>query len=187
MRSKIMARMNRWVAFLRGMNLGNRRITNEDLCGCFEALGMENATAYQAAGNVVFDSAERSAAKLTKRLEAGLERELAYPVPTFLRSAQEIHAIVACQPFSAEVIRESTGKLQVGLLREAPEDAARRGALSAATEDDRLAIHGRELYWLPARGVGRSELDWKTVDAHLGLMTVRTRGTLERLASKFLP
>jgi len=181
-----MVLVNRWVAFLRGMNLGNRRITNQELCECFEALGLENATAYQAAGNVVFDAAERSAAKLTQRLEAGLEKALAYPVPTFLRSAQEIRGIVAHRPFNDEVIQASTGKLQIGLLRSAPGEAARRGALSAATDDDRLAIHGRELYWLPARGVGRSELDWKTVDAHLGPMTVRTRGTLERLASRFL-
>lgn len=31
--------MTRYAAFLRGMNLGGRRITNSDLCACFEAMG----------------------------------------------------------------------------------------------------------------------------------------------------
>ena len=43
--------MNRYVAFLRGMNLGRRRIKNPELCAAFEDIGFTNVAAYLASGN----------------------------------------------------------------------------------------------------------------------------------------
>lgn len=48
--------MDRYVAFLRGMNLGGRRITNEELRGHFERMGMAEVATFRASGNVVFDT-----------------------------------------------------------------------------------------------------------------------------------
>ena len=44
--------MERYVAFLRGMNLGKRRIKNEELRREFEALGFEDVATFRASGNV---------------------------------------------------------------------------------------------------------------------------------------
>ena len=49
--------MARYVAFLRGMNLGNRRIKNHELRAEFERLGFEEVATFRASGNVVFGSA----------------------------------------------------------------------------------------------------------------------------------
>ena len=46
--------MERYVAFLRGMNLGNRRLKNEELRGEFEALGFAEVATFRASGNVIF-------------------------------------------------------------------------------------------------------------------------------------
>ena len=46
--------MNVYVAFLRGMNLGGRRIKNEELRAEFEALGFEEVATFRASGNVIF-------------------------------------------------------------------------------------------------------------------------------------
>jgi uncharacterized protein (DUF1697 family) len=40
--------MERYVAFLRGMNLGNRRIKNDELRAEFEALGFEGVATFRA-------------------------------------------------------------------------------------------------------------------------------------------
>jgi hypothetical protein len=53
--------MSRYVAFLRGMNLGGRRISNDDLRSRFEALGCEDVATFRASGNVVFAKAGRPA------------------------------------------------------------------------------------------------------------------------------
>jgi len=178
--------MTRWVAFLRGMNLGGRRITNDELCARFEALGFSSPTAFLASGNVVFDSDEEREATLAARLEAGLREALGYPVPTFLRRAEEVLSIAAHEPFPAEVVERSNGKLQVALLPGAPSAAVCRKALAHASDEDRLDLAGRELYWLPSGGTLESALDLKALESALGPWTMRTKRTVERIAAKFL-
>jgi hypothetical protein len=56
--------------------------------------------------------------------------------------------------------------------------------LALATEDDPLAIAGRELYWLPSGGLLESELDLKAIEAAVGSDTRRTMGTIEQIAAK---
>lgn len=177
--------MDRFVAFLRGMNIGGRRISNEDLRAHFEALGCDEVATFRASGNVIF-VADGAAAKLTARLEAGLAERLGYGVPVFLRSADEVRAIAANEPFAAELVDASAGKLQVALLAKVPTAAARGKALALATDADRLAIDGHELYWLPSGGISESELYWKAAEAALGPTTVRTKGTIDQIAAKHL-
>jgi uncharacterized protein (DUF1697 family) len=179
--------MTRWVAFLRGMNLGGRRITNDELCACFEKLGLSGPTAFLASGNVVFRATGTSAERLTGRLETGLAECLGYAVPTFLRRDTEVRAIVAHEPFPPAAVERSNGKLQVALLRRAPSAGTRRAALALATGEDRLALADRELYWLPSGGVTDSALDLGALEKALGPWTMRTRRTLERLTAKLLP
>lgn len=175
------------VAFLRGMNLGNRRIKNDELRLLFEELGFDDVATFRASGNVVFGAAGRSGeAALTKRIEAGLGEGLGYDVPVFLRSGAEVRKIADRQPFDSKLVEGSGGKLQVSLLRKAPPAKARREALALATDDDLLEIEGRELYWLPSGGLLDSELDLKSIDALIGPDTRRTMGTIEQIAAKHL-
>jgi len=176
--------MKRFVAFLRGMNLGGRRITNQDLCAHVEALGFEEVSAFLASGNVLFAADRGTPAQIAKRIAEGLREALDYDVPTFVRSAKEVIAIAAHQPFDTAVGRDG-GKLQVALLAKKPTAAATVKTLTLATEEDRLAIHGRELYWLPRGKLTESDLDFKAIEKAVGVMTVRTHRTLERIAAKY--
>jgi len=175
--------MARYAAFLRGMNLGGRRITNEDLRAHFEALGCEGVATFRASGNVVFGK-EGTPAKLTSMLEDGLAEALGYEVPVFLRSARELLAIAAHEPFDEKAVDASTGKLQVGMLVKKPSASAAKKALALSTDADRLAIERRELYWLPEGGLSDSELDLKALAAVLGPTTIRTKGTIDQIAAK---
>jgi len=175
--------MNRYVAFLRGMNLGNRRLKNEELRAHFEALGCAEVATFRASGNVIFAKEDRPA-ELTAALESGLAEALGYEVPVFLRSARELLAIAALEPFEAEHLAASKGKPQIALLKRKATAAATRKALALSTDDDRLTIEGRELHWLPAGGISESELDWKAVETAFGPTTVRTKGTIDQIAAK---
>ncbi len=173
------------MAFLRGMNLGKRRIKNDELRAEFEALGCENVATFRASGNVIFDSdGGEKEAPLTKQIEAGLGEALGYEVPVFLRSCAEVAAIAAQEPFAAKLLAASKGKLQVLMLTKGPTAAARRKVLALASDEDRLAIEGRELYWLPSGGTIDSDLDLKAIDAALGVGTMRTKGTIDQVAAK---
>jgi uncharacterized protein (DUF1697 family) len=177
--------MKRYVAFLRGMNLGGRRIKNEELRRHFDEMGFDEVATFRASGNVIFSS-ERAEpeAKLAKRVEDELDERLGYDVPVFLRSIEEIAAIAAQEPFDARQLMASAGKLQVSLLQKKPTAAARRKILALAGEEDLLAVAERELYWLPSGGILESDLDLRALEEIVGPDTRRTMGTIEQIAAK---
>lgn len=175
--------MQSYVAFLRGMNLGGRRITNDELCAHVRALGFEGVSAFLASGNVLFEARRGSSAQVAARVREGLEAALGYAVPTFVRTAEEVAGIAAHQPFTDDV-GVAGGKLQVALLAGTPTASARAAVLDLATEADRLAFRGNELYWLPRGTLTESDLDFRAIDSALGPMTIRTLRTLERITAK---
>jgi len=181
--------VERYVAFLRGMNLGNRRIKNPELVAHFEAMGLEDVATFRASGNVVFvDPASAAEPKLQERVEAELERRLGYDVAVFLRSAEEVTAIAAREPFDAAAIERAAanrGKPQVVLLGRRPSAKERAAVLALAPEGDLMAIEGRELHWLPTVGLSETTLDTKALDGALGKGTTRTAGTIEQIATKY--
>jgi uncharacterized protein (DUF1697 family) len=176
--------MERYVAFLRGMNLGKRRIRNEELRAEFEALGFAEVATFRASGNVVFAAERQGEPALSKTIETGLGEALGYEVPVFLRRCAEVAAIAALEPFPAKAVEASKGKLQVSLLARKPSAAALEKVLALASEEDLLAIEGRELYWLPSGGLLESDLDLKAIEVAVGPDTRRTMGTIEQIAAK---
>jgi uncharacterized protein (DUF1697 family) len=176
--------MERYVAFLRGMNLGKRRIKNDELRAEFETLGFEGVATFRASGNVIFAAAKESEGALRRTIEGGLGDALGYEVPVFLRSCSEVAAIAGQEPFPPRAIAASKGKLQVTMLARKPTAAAREEVLALATEEDGLAIEARELFWLPSGGTLESELDHKAIAKALGQGTQRTMGTIEQIAAK---
>jgi uncharacterized protein (DUF1697 family) len=175
--------MDSYAAFLRGMNVGGHRLTNDELRGHFEAMGFAEVRTFRASGNVVFAGEERPPAQVRAQIEAGLAESLGYAVPTFVRSAAEVRAIAAAAPFESERLR-SAGKLQVALLAAEPSPGARADALATAGERDGLVFDGLEVYWLPSGGVLDSALDMTRLARLLGSMTIRTKGTIEQIATK---
>jgi uncharacterized protein (DUF1697 family) len=175
---------DRYFAFLRAINTGKRRLTNEQLLAPFVELGFTEVAAYQAAGNVTFRCADDDDAA-EARIEAALADAYGFDTPTFIRTAAEVGAIVAAQPFAADELAASTGKLQVTFLRAAPSLAAVDQAMALVPPEDRVVMSGRHWYWLPVAGVSDSQLPVEAVEAVLGEMTMRTLGTLQRISTKF--
>jgi uncharacterized protein (DUF1697 family) len=172
------------VAFLRGMNVGGHRLTNEELRAHFVTLGFSEVATFRASGNVVFAGEARPPEAVEAHIGEGLASLLGYAVPTFIRADHEVRAIAALEPFAAERVAGSGGKLQVSLLGASPTPELRARVLSLASEQDGLAFGERELYWLPSGGMLESELDVDAIDRLLGPSTRRTKGTIELIARK---
>ena len=178
--------MSAYAAFLRGINLGpNRRIGSASLRAMFEDIGFRAVDTFRTSGNVVFEANGGAAAKLTARIEKGLAEALGFEVAIFLRTANEVRAIAAHEPFERRLVEASEGKLQVTMLGKKPTARMRDAVLAQSTDEDRLAFHGRELYWLPSGRMRESGLDLRGIDQLLGSTTMRTKGTIEQLAAKY--
>lgn len=178
--------MARHVAFLRGINVGNRRLKGPEICSCLAAAGLREVATFRASGNVVFSSdAALPEPELVGLIEGALQRGLGYPVPTFLRSETELLDIARRRPFAPEAVAASAGKLQVSLLATQPGRRVREAVLELATAADLLALEARELYWLPSGGILESALDQRQIEALLGPSTRRTMGTIEQIAIRY--
>ena len=92
--------MARFVALLRGINVGGKNLIKmADLKACFEEGGFENVATYIASGNVIFESGERSAEKLTKNIEGLLRaRFKKYEASVFVRSKAQMRTIMEKAP-----------------------------------------------------------------------------------------
>jgi uncharacterized protein (DUF1697 family) len=178
-------RVPQYAAFLRGINLGpHRRVSAAELRSAFEGMGFDEVGTFRSSGNVVFGGASGAVAKLKARVETGLAEATGFEVQVFLRTAAEVRAIAAHDPFASKLVAASKGKLQVLILPGKPAPAAREEVLALATDDDRLAFGERELYWLPSGGISDSALDLAAIAKLLGPTTTRTKGTIDLLAAK---
>jgi uncharacterized protein (DUF1697 family) len=178
--------MPRYVAFLRAINIGGRRASSRQLAACLDGSGFENVTNFRASGNLIFDTDRAPASAIAQQVNEALTDGLGFEVRSFLRTAVQVRAIAAHEPFPPAVRARSQGRLQVALLAKAPTRRARDEILSLATDSDPLAIRGRELYWLPSGPTMQTDLDLRRLDTLVGANTRRTKGMIEEIAAKFL-
>jgi uncharacterized protein (DUF1697 family) len=176
--------MARYAAFLRGINIGNRKASGEQLRSSLEAAGFEDPASFRASGNVVFSGSGATPA-IASKLEKAFERDLGFKVVVFVRTAAQVKAIAAHEPFPKKQVEKSKGKLQVALLAKKPSAKAKKELEALSTDEDRLAVNGSEVYWLPSGGIMESTLGQEAFNDTLGSATVRTKGTMEQLAAKF--
>lgn len=177
----------RYAAFLRGINLGGRRATGEQLCAPFGELGFARVASFLASGNVVFDAdVADDAEDLEPRIEEALEAALGYPVESFVRTASELQAVLSREPFAAEEVEAATGKPQVTFLRSAPDADSAAAVHAHDRAADRVVVAGREWYWLPAAGISKSDLDVDAIERTVGRGTTRTINTVERLVRRLM-
>ena len=140
--------MPHYLAFLRGINLGNRRLKMDDLRARFVEMKFANVETFIASGNVIFESNERDAAKLTEKIEAQLAKKLGYEVDTFLRTRAEVAAVAAFRPFSKADMEAPANTVYCSFLKEPLTTAQARGMIACSTDVDELRVEGREFYWL---------------------------------------
>ena len=91
--------MTNYIALLRAVNVGGTgKLPMADLRAMATALGYGNVRTFIASGNLLFDS-PLSEAEVKAALEARLEAYAGKPVPVYVRTAAEMAAVRAANPF----------------------------------------------------------------------------------------
>jgi uncharacterized protein (DUF1697 family) len=100
----------RYVAFLRGINVGGRKsVRMADLRAAFEAMGFEGVRTVQASGNVIFEAdGEVGSGALAARIESELEHVLGYSVGVAVRTLADVERLVASDPFQGVIVNPET-------------------------------------------------------------------------------
>lgn len=176
--------MTRYVAFLRGMNLGKRRLEMSRLRSLFEDLGYTDVATFIASGNVVFSTPERATEKLESRVAAHLEQALGYDVDTFVRTLDEVVAIARSKPFPEDGNEGIT--VHVGFLQKPLSGATAKSMIGVRTPDDEFLVKGREYYWLCRIRTSDSKV-WTLPDLkalRLPTSTMRNMSSIRKLVAK---
>ena len=91
--------MTRYVALLRGINVGGKNLIKMPaLKAAFENDGFENVSTYIQSGNVLFDSPDSSSPQLTKRIEKMLAEAFDYVPTVIVRNRRQMRGIVDRSP-----------------------------------------------------------------------------------------
>jgi uncharacterized protein (DUF1697 family) len=178
----------RYVAFLRGINVGGHRVRMDQLRDLFKALDLSHVETFITSGNVIFETAAGDSAVLESRIEGHLERSLGYGVDTFIRTPAELASVATFRPFPSEEVEAPGHTLHVAFLRAALEGEAGRKMLSFRTEMDDFQVQGRELYWLCRGKVTDSLVSWPRVTKLVTMpSTMRNLTTIRKLAARYPP
>lgn len=164
----------RWVALLRGVNLGARnKVPMAELRALLEAEGYAGVRTYIASGNVLLVG-PRARARLAAELERIVADAFGVQTAAVLRTPRELAATVAAHPFGAK-----TSETHVAFLSARPTKAA-AGRLA---DIDDAVLDGAELYLRLPRGVHGSGLSVARIESLLGVAaTLRNWRTVVALA-----
>jgi uncharacterized protein (DUF1697 family) len=112
--------MARYAAFLRGV--GPTTAKMPELKAAFEAAGFTEVKTVLGSGNVVFSAPRSSCATLERKAEAAMQKALGKTFMTIVRSAEELEALLASEPYKSARL-EKTAKRVVTFLRQEPKPA----------------------------------------------------------------
>jgi uncharacterized protein (DUF1697 family) len=90
----------KYVALLRGINVGGRSIKMDELRACFEKLGFTAIKTVLQTGNVLFESEHTSPLKLKETIETGLTTRFKYPARVIVLPLESLRAIIDASPFA---------------------------------------------------------------------------------------
>lgn len=168
--------MTRYVALLRGVNVGGVTMKMADLAEVVRGLGYDDVRTVLASGNVLFTTME-SAALAKERLEAALRERFGYEAWVHVLTRDAVATIVAGYPFARAGDRHAYAVFVV--------DPATRAELLAVETDpvEEVAAGDGVLYWSVPKGgtletaMGKAQGSGK----HKRWLTTRNLNTLEKL------
>jgi uncharacterized protein (DUF1697 family) len=168
--------MSTWVALLRAVNVGGRRLSMADLRRLVEEAGGQDVRTYLQSGNVVFAGTKAAAGTL----EPALTAYCGFEVRVLLRTPAELRTVVEGQPFGGP-----PAGWHVTFLETKPAASAANAVQPGAYGADEFRVIGREVYLNVRDGYGRSKLNntfwertlktaattrnWRTVEALFAL------------------
>jgi len=163
---------NAYIALLRAVNVGGTgKLPMTELKAMCEAAGCLSARTYIASGNVAFQSA-KTESQVKAALEAALAKYAGKPVGVMVRTAAEMNAVLAANPFA----QMPTNRTVAIFLDAAPAADALKTVSNMGSEELRMGL--REIYVYYPDGQGKTKL--RIPAAKNG--TARNMNTVAKLA-----
>ena len=183
--------MTRFIALLRGVNVGGRTIKSAELAEVFRGLGYDAVKPVLASGNVVFE-AQGEASALRSDIEHALTETFGYDAKVHVLDTDALAAIVDAYPFAQRDGWHRYVVFFIGVTsgqrpneRPAELDAVAHDLLHRELDPklEQLADGGSVVYWTVERGHTLDSIVGKRVGSgrDKALTTNRNLNTLRKL------
>jgi len=172
--------MKTYIALFRGINVGgNNLLPMKELVVRLENLGLQNVRTYIQSGNVVFQSWEMDAVRLSEQISAAIQTDFGFKPYVLLLELQDLERVVASNPFPQAVAEPAT--LHAFFLSSAPGAPNLKALESLKSENEQFELRGDVFYLFAPDGIGRSKLV-ANVERLLGVpATGRNWRTVEKI------
>ncbi len=169
--------MERWVALLRGINVGgNNLLPMADLRKLCAGLGWTGVQSHIASGNLVF-AAKGTAERLAADLSRALAAQMGVDVALIVLPGAALRAALAGCPFEP-----ATGKQVHGFFLWTDPVVDWAAFENLRLPNEQLAVQGRVAYLFAPDGIGSSKLAEKFAKVVTGTqMTGRNLNTIAKL------
>lgn len=170
--------MQKYVALLRGINVGGRIVKMVDLKQCFESLGLTDVVTVLQSGNVIFSASNTTPAALQHDLESAVGTRFNYPAKIQVYSQDTVREAVADYPFEPrEGYHDYVIFLDADLVQEL------MAFESGLNPDEKIAAGKQVIYWTVAKG-STLKTDFSKVLTKVKFKefnTIRNINTLQKL------
>jgi len=179
--------MQRYIAFLRAINVGGHTVKMDSLRKYFEESGFTNVETLIASGNVIFETDSRDTEVLARQIESDLEQLLGYPVATFIRTPSELANVLGNNPFASDEPDSEEQSLYIAFLPAAPGAEAMEGILASRTAETEFVLKDREIFCRFRKKMSDSKFSGARFEKTIGMpMTMRNINTVRKLAVRYL-
>ena len=143
--------MPTYVALLRGVNVGGRKLPMADLRATFDAIGHTDVRTYIQSGNVVFHAGGAPADKLRADIEAAIAHDSGLDVTVLMRTPAELTRVLKRNPYGADAY--------VTFLDDKPTAKQIAAVDPAPYAPDEFTVDGREIFLRCENGYGRTKIN----------------------------
>ena len=177
--------MATYLAFLRAINLGAKRVfPKDDIRRVVESVGFEKVATHINTGNVRFESRMRSRQRIERTLEAAFAANRGFEVPTIVFSTAEFRE-VARQTRELDDANPGLARHYVYLLKDEFTEAQIAAIEGRADERGRMVVRGRAAHALLQPGYQDGAVDPLGAASLLGVATNRNANVIGTLAEKW--
>ena len=174
--------MPKYIAILRGINVGGRRkILMFDLKKLFMKLDFTNIQTYIQSGNVIFEADSKDDdTTLSNRIEQNISKTFGFEVPVIIRTSREIEQAISNNPFL--INKAEVEGLFLTFLKDVPSSEKLESIKNFDFSPDKFEIVGKDIFGYCAGKYHKTKLSNQFFESKLKVSaTTRNWKTVNKL------
>jgi len=178
--------MMRYVAFLRGINVGgNKKVPMAKLAEVLKKEGFANVQTLLASGNILLETDVRSTETIRKKIEAVIEKTFGFTSHTIVRKFAELEKLSKSNPFTKIKLTKDT-RFYITFLSEKPKSTLKIPWASANKDYTILKVTDGEICSVLDLSKGMGTIDSMAIlEKEFGKnITTRNWNTVQKLLVK---